>query len=176
MKTVSFDLSQNRVYLLPIGEERLDSAHLNKIRFQERIRKMETLLSPLFKERIKGTRSSAQDISLPATSHNIMTSSLAATLSNAAKVIEYVPLSQLVENHRYLVYEMRTAQTRYGRYVIATLLKPDNEPVYVFLPRRVSSVLSDETVSTISPNSKLYLVYLGKVNTANAMRFESDDD
>jgi len=99
--------------------------------------------------------------------------SLIGELNTVSAVKKTVSLSKLDPNTRYQMKDLRSVTTRHGRSIATTLIDVKNgEQIDVFLPRRVSAFLKEDSIQDINSGPPMYLVYLGQIGQCYNIRFE----
>lgn len=94
-------------------------------------------------------------------------------LNSASTVVKAVSIGSLHVNTRYLIKDVRSVNTRYGRSVAATIFDPVNEEnVDIYMPHRVSTFLQEDIIQDINNGPPMCLVYLGKIGEHHDVKFE----
>jgi len=92
---------------------------------------------------------------------------------NYVSAIKTVSIGDLNTNTRYLMKDVRSVPTRFGKGVAATLFDPRiNKDVDIYLPHRISAILSDDYIQEINCGQPMYLIYLGKIGQSYNVKFE----
>jgi hypothetical protein len=88
-----------------------------------------------------------------------------------ADISDVIQVSEMEIGKRYLICNARRVHTRYGSSVLLTIEGFSERPVSVFLPKRYSSVFTDDDICRIHyKRTVLHVIYKGTNERSKAYK------